>query len=95
MKFKKIIAGFSIAALLLSGCSGLPSKKDLTYTDTLFDTVIRVQILDPADSDVLEGCKKLCQKYDKLFPKPMKTAISIKSTTREAMLLKFPKIRSI
>lgn len=69
MKFKKIIAGLSIASLLLSGCSSLTPGKDLTYTDTLFDTVIKVQILDPAGKDILDGCKKLCQKYDTLFSK--------------------------
>lgn len=69
MKQKKIIAFFCAAALLLSGCSSLPKKEDLVYTDTLFDTVIRVEILDPVDKEVLEGCKKLCRKYDTLFSK--------------------------
>ena len=67
MKYKKIIAAISAAALLLSGCSGMPSQEDLTYTDTLFDTVIKIQILDPVDKEVLEGCEKLCKDYDVRF----------------------------
>ncbi|MCF2554447.1 FAD:protein FMN transferase [Faecalicatena contorta] len=67
MKYKKLIAAFSAAAIFMSGCSGLPSKDDLSYTDTLFDTVISVQILDPVDKDILEGCEKLCKDYDVRF----------------------------
>ena len=67
MKFKKIIPLLCSLALLLSGCSSLPGEEDLTYNDTLFDTVIRIQILDPVDKEVLDGCRKLCQDYDALF----------------------------
>lgn len=58
-------------ALLLTGCSGAKSStqtdQDLTYTDMLFDTVIKIQILDPADKSILDGLKKLCEKYDTMF----------------------------
>ena len=67
MKSKRLIALLASATLLLSGCSSLSKKKELTYTDTLFDTVISVQILDPVEESVLNGCKKLCQKYDLMF----------------------------
>ena len=57
--------------LLFSGCSGAKSStqtdQDLTYTDMLFDTVIKIQILDPADESILDGLKKLCEKYDTMF----------------------------
>lgn len=33
----------------------------------LFDTVIKIQILDPADESILDGLKKLCEKYDTMF----------------------------
>ncbi len=69
MKFKQIAAVICSAALLLSGCGKLPSKTDLSYSDTLFDTVIKIQILDPVGSEVLDGCKEMCQKYDTLFSK--------------------------
>jgi len=69
MKYRKIPAIFCAIALLLSGCSNLPGEKDLTYTDTLFDTMVRIQILDPAGKDILDGCKELCRKYDVLFSK--------------------------
>ena len=67
MRYKKIAAFVTAAALLLSGCSGLSEKRNLTYTDTLYDTVISVQILDPAKEEVLKGCEKLCRKYDTMF----------------------------
>ena len=69
MRYKKMTALISAAALLLSGCGNLPGKEELTYSDTLFDTVIRVQILDPAKPEVLEGVKELCRHYDTLFSK--------------------------
>ena len=67
MKIKRLTALVCAAALLLSGCSGLTDKKDQTYTDTLFDTVISVQILDPVDESVMDGVKKLCHEYDAKF----------------------------
>ena len=39
----------------------------MTYTDTLFDSVISLQIYDKKDRDILEECKELCQKYDAMF----------------------------
>ncbi len=57
----------ALCAALLSGCSAPEEASGLTYTDTLFDTVITIQILDDADESVLEGCKELCVDYDKKF----------------------------
>lgn len=67
MKYRRIIAILAAFMLLLSGCSMSKKQENQTYTDTLFDTVIKVQILDSVDSEVLEGCKELCQKYDTMF----------------------------
>lgn len=68
---KKLSAFLTASALLLTGCSGAKSStqtdQDLTYTDMLFDTVIKIQILDPADESILDGLKKLCEKYDTMF----------------------------
>lgn len=69
MRHKKRIALLCAAAMLLSGCLKLPGERELTYSDTLFDTVIRVQILDPAEPEVIDGVKKLCKYYDTLFSK--------------------------
>lgn len=55
------------AVLLLSGCSGLPKERNQTYTDTLFDTVIKIDIYDAIDDNVLKGCEDLCKKYDAMF----------------------------
>lgn len=68
---KTLSAVLTASALLLAGCSGAKSStqtdQDLTYTDMLFDTVIKIQILDPADESILDGLKKLCEKYDTMF----------------------------
>lgn len=68
---KTLSAVLTAFALLLTGCSGAKSStqtdRDLTYTDMLFDTVIKIQILDPADESILDGLKKLCEKYDTMF----------------------------
>lgn len=69
MKHKKMIAFLFSVIFLLSGCEKLPDKEDLTYTDTLYDTMIDIQILDPVEPDVMDGLKKLCKKYDTLFSK--------------------------
>lgn len=67
MKYRRSIAILAATSLLLSGCSISKKQENPTYTDTLFDTVIKIQILDSVDSEVLEGCKELCQKYDTMF----------------------------
>ena len=67
MKYRRIIAILAAFMLLLSGCSMSKKQENQTYTDTRFDTVIKVQILDSVDSEALEGCKELCQKYDTMF----------------------------
>lgn len=68
---KTLSAVLTASALLLTGCSGAKSStqtdQDLTYTDMLFDTVIKIQILDPADESILDGLKKLCEKYDTML----------------------------
>ncbi len=63
MKYKKLTALLVSAALLLSGCSGLKKEQNQVYTDTLFDTVVRIEILDRADEEVLKGCENICKKY--------------------------------
>lgn len=71
MRYKRILAAIVAAALLsgLSGCSALSKKRDLTYSDTLFDTVIKVEILDYSDEEVIKGCEDICKKYDAMFSK--------------------------
>ena len=71
--FRRLFAASVIVAILLSfsACSAsfgtAQTTTDLSYTDMLFDTVIKIQILDSADSDILDGLKQLCQKYDTMF----------------------------
>lgn len=65
--YKRLTALLTAALLLLSGCSGLPRKQEQIYTDTLFDTVIRIEIYDSAGDEVLKGCEEICKKYDSMF----------------------------
>ena len=67
LKYKKLTALLVSAALLLSGCSGLKKEQNQVYTDTLFDTVVRIEILDRADEEVLKGCENICKKYHAMF----------------------------
>lgn len=66
MKLKQMIAVLSSVAMLLCGCSSAMAK-DQTYSDTLYDTVVKVQILDPVNENVMSGLKSLCQKYNTMF----------------------------
>ena len=45
----KILPILLAFVLLLSGCGAIPSEEDQIYTDTLFDTVVRIEIREPAD----------------------------------------------
>ena len=45
----------------------LRMQKTRTYSDTLYDTVVKVQILDPVNKNVMSGLKSLCQKYNTMF----------------------------
>lgn len=65
--YKRLTALLTTAVLMLAGCSGLPSRRNQTYTDTLFDTVINVRIYDAADDSILKRCEELCKKYDAMF----------------------------
>lgn len=71
MKCKKLLTLVTAATLLLSGCSGIQKNtqtdQELSYTDMLFDTVIKIQILDSNNQNIISGLKDLCQKYDTMF----------------------------
>ncbi len=67
MRPKKIVALAVAFAIFICGCSSSRSERNLTYTDTLFDTAINITILDSVKEDVLEGCKELCRSYDEKF----------------------------
>lgn len=65
----RIIAALTAAAFIcisLSGCAAA-SKEPLTYTDTVFDTVVSITVYDSTDQEILDECKSMCQKYDAMF----------------------------
>lgn len=68
MKNKKVIAlaATALICISLSGCAGI-SKEPMTYTDTVFDSVIALTIYDSKDQEILNECKSICHKYDAMF----------------------------
>ncbi len=67
MRFKRITALLLGVTLMLTGCSSSGKERNLTYSDTLYDTVVSVQILDSVEQEVMDGVEELCKKYDSLF----------------------------
>ncbi len=68
MKNRKIIslATAAFICISLSGCAAV-SKEPMTYTDTVFDSVIALTIYDSKDQEILDECKSMCHKYDAMF----------------------------
>ena len=67
MQFKFLAALITASVFSLCGCQSSTTQNELTYTDVLFDTVISVQILDKADTSIIDGCEEICRKYDTMF----------------------------
>jgi len=67
MKFRQLIFSLFATVFLLCGCSDTGNNDSLSYTDTLFDTIINIQIFDTSNSDLLKGCEQICKKYDVMF----------------------------
>lgn len=66
MKIKQFFIMILVSALLC-GCRTSTSPIELTYTDVLFDTIIKIQILDNASDDIIKECAEICKKYDVMF----------------------------
>ena len=66
MKKCRQICALLLIVTLLSGCS-MYSSQPSTVTDTVFDTVISIQIYDKNSEDVLEHCVQMCRDYENLF----------------------------
>lgn len=73
MKKWKIYVLAAVMTALLSGCSA-GSSGPMTYTDTVFDTVISVQIYDSKDKELLNDIKKMCRDYENLFSNTIETS---------------------
>lgn len=68
MKKKRLsaLAAAAVICVSLSGCAAV-SKEPMTYTDTVFDSVIALTIYDSKDEDILKECKAMCHRYDAMF----------------------------
>lgn len=67
MKYiRYIICLFLISTLILTSCSS-KNTEPTSYVDTLFDTIISIQIYDNVSDDIVSECMKLCRKYENKF----------------------------
>lgn len=70
MKKCKLIATLFLIITLLTGCSAYSATPE-SRTDTVFDTVVTIQIYDKNSEDVLEHCIQICRDYEKLFSRTL------------------------
>lgn len=70
MKKIKYLCLLLFMVALMSGCSKY-SAQPLTRTDTVFDTVVTIQIYDKGSEDILDKCIDMCHEYEKLFSRTL------------------------
>lgn len=70
MKKCKLFCLLFLIITLLSGCSSY-SSQPASRTDTVFDTVVTIQIYDKNSEDVLDECIQMCHYYEKLFSRTL------------------------
>lgn len=70
MKKYKVLCALFLVITLLAGCSRY-SSQPATITDTVFDTVISIQIYDKDSDEVLNTCVQMCRDYEKLFSRTL------------------------
>ncbi|MDR1017223.1 MAG: FAD:protein FMN transferase [Lachnospiraceae bacterium] len=68
-KILSLIIVISMISGLLLGCANQNKNANLTYTDSLFDTIIEVTILDKADESIIEHIRTMCRNFDTEFGK--------------------------
>ena len=67
------ILSFFVIAMFLMGCE---RKEDIyiSTSDIYFDTVINIKIWGTKDETLLSECKSICEKYENLFSRTIKTS---------------------
>lgn len=63
---------FTMLLLLLSACQS--EKTPITKSGIYFDTVISITLYDTSDTDILNHCFTLCEKYENLFSRTVDTS---------------------
>lgn len=66
MKKLRLISLLLLIVTFMSGCMAY-SSTPTTRTETLFDTVITIQIYDKDSEEVLDKCIQMCCDYENLF----------------------------
>ena len=70
MKKFRVLCALFLIVTLLAGCSPY-SAQPSSITDTVFDTVISIQIYDKDSEEVLDTCVQMCRDYEKLFSRTL------------------------
>ena len=65
---KRFGAAIFIIIIILS-FSGCKKEQTIQQTGYHFDTVVTITLYDTANTDILDGCFDLCEKYDYMFYK--------------------------
>lgn len=82
MKLLRLSSILMAATLCLSGCSKF-SPTPMTYTDTVFDTTVSIQVYGSNDKKILEQCQKICKSYEEKFSKTIETSEIAKINTAQ------------
>ena len=72
---KKLYRLLLTILLVLAGCSqNSSSTQPISKTDFYFDTVISITLYDSDKAYLIDECFELCEKYEKIFSKTIKTS---------------------
>ena len=71
-RFLPFILSFSVI-LSLFGCSSPPANEKQQITGVYFDTVVTLTVWG-ADDEILAHCEQLCEQYENLFSRTVKTS---------------------
>ncbi len=73
---KRILSGLLTLLIVftVSGCSLDNGKTSIKTTGIYFDTVISIEIWGNSDEAILENCKSMCERYEQLLSRTIKTS---------------------
>ncbi|MEY8338109.1 FAD:protein FMN transferase [Lachnospiraceae bacterium 62-35] len=68
--------------LFVGGCKGR-KMEPVSRSNFLLNTVVTVTLYDSEDTELLDGCMKLCEDYEKMFSKTIETSDIYRLNHRE------------
>ena len=63
----------SLISLLITGCS-VKNSEPISKTGLYFDTIIKIDIYDSSNQDLLEQCFSYCQEFENLISRTIETS---------------------